>query len=264
LSIKTIDDVYFDPSDKGTAIQLSSDKLTINATGIGVARLNTPLIQKGKVYFEMLANAPNAAFGVTRKTDTLNANFWTSPTSLYYGGDGRIWGGGILLSSSVPTYTTGDIISLLLDYDNMRFVFLKNNSLVFERSILTDDLLFDYYGTLGCYSTSTSATIRLKRDDMSYYVRGYKPYYYNEDKMVIKNRTTNQIYSLDNKTLIHLPSASDKNMNSYGIEAGQEIRLDEPFDKIKLIKDTSSALGEGKTFTHTIDLSEWTARKILL
>lgn len=51
-------------------------------------------------------------------------------------------------------------------------------------------------------------------------------------RMVLKNPTTNQHYSLAEKTLIPLPDASDKNMILHGIEASKEIQLDESFDKI--------------------------------
>lgn len=67
---------------------------------------------------------------------------------------------------------------------------------------------------------------------------------YNEiiyvTKMSIKNPTTQQCYSLDNKTLIHLPDSSNKNMILHGIEAGKEIRLDEPFDKVNYISELSN------------------------
>lgn len=51
-------------------------------------------------------------------------------------------------------------------------------------------------------------------------------------KMAVKNPITEEVYSLDNKTLIHLPSSSDKNMISHGIEAGKIIQLDVDFNKI--------------------------------
>ena len=50
-------------------------------------------------------------------------------------------------------------------------------------------------------------------------------------KMAVKNSTTQEVYSLDNKTLIHLPDPSDKNMILYGLDVGKEVKLDEPFTK---------------------------------
>lgn len=87
-------------------------------------------------------------------------------------------------------------------------------------------------------------------------------YYYR--RMSVKNPIDSRGYSFDTKTLIHLPSLSNQNMLLHGVKLRKEIQLDAPFDKMKLVKDTSVVLGEGKTFTHTIDLSEIKAKKIIL
>lgn len=82
--------------------------------------------------------------------------------------------------------------------------------------------------------------------------------------LALKNIATNKHYSLDNKTLIHLPSSSDKNMILHGIASGKEIKLDEVFDKMKYVKDTSEVLGSGKKFTHVVDVSNTKINKITL
>lgn len=87
---------------------------------------------------------------------------------------------------------------------------------------------------------------------------------FEDTKLAIKNQLTSKAYSLDNKTLIHLPSSSDKNMILHGIESGKEIKLDEDFDKMKYIKDTSEVLGEGKIFTHALDMNNTKVNKIIL
>ena len=56
-------------------------------------------------------------------------------------------------------------------------------------------------------------------------------------KMALKNPTTNQHYSLSEKTLVPIPNSSPENIILHGIEAGKEIKLDEPFDKITTIVD---------------------------
>ncbi len=56
-------------------------------------------------------------------------------------------------------------------------------------------------------------------------------------KMALKNPSTNLYYSFAEKTLIPLPDSSPENMILHGIEAGKEIKLDEPFDKITTIVD---------------------------
>lgn len=70
-------------------------------------------------------------------------------------------------------------------------------------------------------------------------------------KSIIENNSS--FYSLDNKTLTHLPSSSDKNMILHGIESGKEIKLDEDFDKMVYVQDNSEVLGEGNVFTHTLN-----------
>lgn len=86
----------------------------------------------------------------------------------------------------------------------------------------------------------------------------------SEKRMSIKNPTTQKHYSLDNQTLIHLPSSSSKNMILHGIESGKEIKLDEDFDKMKYVKDTSEVLGSGKKFTHVVDSSNVKINKLIL
>lgn len=83
-------------------------------------------------------------------------------------------------------------------------------------------------------------------------------------RAIIRNPSNSKIYSLDNKTLINLPSASQNNMILHGIEIGKEIKLDEAFDKIKYVQDTNEVLGEGKTFIHTVDMSNIKINKIIL
>lgn len=73
-------------------------------------------------------------------------------------------------------------------------------------------------------------------------------------RLAIKKPTTNQLYSLAEKTLIPLPDSSSKNMISHGIEAGKEIRLDEEFDKFKFINYKEENLdGDYRLFTVKVD-----------
>lgn len=83
-------------------------------------------------------------------------------------------------------------------------------------------------------------------------------------KMIVKNSTTNQYYSLAEKTLVQLPSLSPKNMILHGLEAGKEVQLDVPFNKMKFVQDTSEVLGEGKVFTHDIDVGKIMVKKLIL
>lgn len=69
--------------------------------------------------------------------------------------------------------------------------------------------------------------------------------------IALKNPTTNRNYSLSDKTLIHLPNDSDKNMILFGIKQGEEIALNVPFDKQNYVNDAPV----GKVFTQGIESS---------
>ncbi|WP_107951041.1 LamG-like jellyroll fold domain-containing protein [Lysinibacillus parviboronicapiens] len=75
---------------------------------------------------------------------------------------------------------------------------------------------------------------------------------FSDDKLAIKNPTTNEHYSLSDNTLIHLPDNSTKNMILHGIEQGKEIQLDVPFDKNLYPNDSPVATTKGKVFTQDI------------
>ncbi|MFJ7982414.1 hypothetical protein ACIQ1D_19310 [Lysinibacillus xylanilyticus] len=73
-------------------------------------------------------------------------------------------------------------------------------------------------------------------------------------RLAIQDPIKNQYYSLSEKTLIHLPDTSDKNMILHGIEQGKEIQLDVPFDKVKFVPYESEDIGNGyKTFSIKVD-----------
>lgn len=72
-----------------------------------------------------------------------------------------------------------------------------------------------------------------------------------EKKVAVENPITLKAYSLSEKTLVHLPSSSSKNIVSHGIEQGKEIQLDVPFTKHNYVNE----LSVGKVFTQTIGSS---------
>lgn len=62
--------------------------------------------------------------------------------------------------------------------------------------------------------------------------RELKIYKKQTKRLAIKNPTENKIYSLVEKTIVVLPNNSDETITKYGIEVGEEIRLDEDFDNV--------------------------------
>lgn len=80
-------------------------------------------------------------------------------------------------------------------------------------------------------------------------------------KLALKNQKTSQHYSLAEKTLIPLPNASNEAISKHGIEAGKEIKLDEAFDKMRYIPDSTEELGVGKLFSYSIETANIEAVK---
>lgn len=104
---------------------------------------------------------------------------------------------------------------------------------------------FNYYKKYRLFFTSNNGQIFIGIGELKMFEA------IPEKRVALKNPTTNQNYSLADKTLIHLPSTSDKNMISYGIEQGKEIQLDVPFTKHIYVNDTPS----GRHFTQQINNS---------
>lgn len=62
----------------------------------------------------------------------------------------------------------------------------------------------------------------------------------------------NNIYSLSDKTLIHLPDNTNESIIEHGVEQGRYIQLDTPFTKHRYFNDTPVTSVNGKVFTHDI------------
>jgi len=73
-----------------------------------------------------------------------------------------------------------------------------------------------------------------------------------EKKLTIKSASTDELYSLSDNTLIHLPDNTTESIIEYGLEQGKYIQLDVPFDKHKYFNDTPVDGASGKVFTHDI------------
>lgn len=84
---------------------------------------------------------------------------------------------------------------------------------------------------------------------------------YSIKRIAIKNPTTNEYYSLSDKTLIPFPDPSTNNMILHGIEKNKEISLDEPFTKVKYPSYSNEILGNGKVFSSTIQ-TQFTIKNI--
>lgn len=159
--------------------------------------------------------------------------------------------------------SVGDRIGVLLDLSKdigLVYCSLNGEYYVKERPILTNvnsNIINSIkVGLVGNGSTAGTGTYRLiyepndfkENIDNIIDLAKYKTVYSFDGnnrlyirRLALKNPTTNQHYSLAEKTLIALSNASDENMILHGIKAGKEIQLDEAFDKIQYINELSTA-----------------------
>lgn len=264
--------VTLNPNDLGGTMSLSNGNLTVTSTaGTNGAVRASHGKTKGKWYWEVkLDNSINAfIIGVSNKNYPITSTVYTGTTgdALYLRGynlsNGRVMPEN---GANGTTLALGDVMGVALDLDNGTLEFYKNGiSLGVSHSNLGS--LGEVFPIFKDINTSSKiVTFNFGNTPFAYPMpTGYLAYANNSiTTMSIKNPTTLKHYSLDNKTLIHLPSSSDKNMILHGVESGKEIKLDEDFDKMKYVKDTNEVLGNGKTFTHALDMSNTKINKIIL
>lgn len=251
----TINKVIWNIDDTDTGLTITKD-LSISFTGPNTyrgARANLGR-NSGKWYFEVyiqgLSSSTNA-IGVATRTQVLtgfdNASGFTAT---------RAYGNNASKLSPLTTgygviYTAGDTIGVALDLDNKTIEFSKNGiSQGVAFTNLEDETWFPYIvGT----NTDFKITANFGATPFTYPVpTDFEPYVGKTlISLILKNNNT--YYSLSDKTLIHLPNNSTKNMQLYGIEQGKEVQLDVPFDKMNYVYDKKEILGSGIIYSNTIE-----------
>lgn len=124
------------PLDKNVSVTVSDGNLSATAAGTNQGLRSTTGVSSGKWYFEGKLSTISGAAPMFGITDSAWANdyFSSSGNSAGYGADGSLYfTGGFTGGSGTPaTYTTGDIIGVAFDLDNLLLTFYKNN--VVQRS----------------------------------------------------------------------------------------------------------------------------------
>lgn len=201
----------------------------------------------GKHYFEFIINTySQIVIGISQSITTA-----TKPSDnqirAMYGYDGNK----IYPRSAYGTsYNATNTIGIAIDMDKGEISFTKDGvdlGVAFNNLKELDKIkLYMSTSTTGGNETLTIVDDikKMKHPDVA------KKFLY-DNGLILQNSLTNKYYSLSDKTLIHPPNASNRNMLSYGIEQGKEIQLDVPFTKHIYVNDTPV----GKVFTQGIESS---------
>lgn len=146
-------------------------------------------------------------------------------------------------------------ISIYIDGAEEQYTEIMNGvvwqCLVYEKTGLENK---EHYVKIKGLSTQAGATFYLDAIDIDSNgeIKSYKEIKPLR-KMIIKNPTTDNYYSLSDNTLIHLPNSTSESIIEHGIEQGKYIQLDTPFTKHRYFNDTPVAnVNSGKVFTHDV------------
>jgi len=232
-----------------TGVTLSQENLEVTVQShLYTAKTNIGR-DNGKYYFELenLSDTTSLLVGIVNSSASLTTRDYTSANiKMYFSFNGNKYPESITYGDP---FVKGDIIGVFLDIDNGMMEFYKNgvSQGVSHNDISTMGTIFP---SIKSGSTGASATARANFGDVNFkYIPKNLPsdtLAYNgrallKKNMILKNPTTNQHYSLAEKTLVPLPDTSLKNMILHGIEAGKEIRLDEDFNKIRKITNNEDS-----------------------
>ncbi|MGN4125840.1 discoidin domain-containing protein [Lysinibacillus sphaericus] len=202
---------------------------------------NTLIEYKGAFTHENVTGAYNSTTSFNPKISTDGEiHFYFKGTSLR------------ILSPNHPTIRTPKTSIFIDDVEFEIKCNLGNDYAVisFEKTGLEDKLhkVVIKNFTLNSGTTSIYAPFGLDAIDINDNGELRLPYM----RLIVKNPTTNQHYSLADNTLIPLPDSSTKNMILHGIEQGKEIQLDLPFDKHRHFNENPVANVSGKVFMQDI------------
>jgi hypothetical protein len=119
----------WNPSDKNANITLTNGNRTATGTGAAGYQSARGTISKsaGKWYFEtVFTTGPyDSGVGVATASQSLTTWIGSGVASVAYYADGSVYSNGKL--ATVATFTTGDVIGVLLDLDAATVTFRKNN-----------------------------------------------------------------------------------------------------------------------------------------
>ncbi|AJK88693.1 MULTISPECIES: SPRY domain-containing protein [Lysinibacillus] len=243
----------WDRISKGASCIISEDGLSVSSISHINSVRATEGASDGKWYWEIVLNTAGAPLiGIIGSNASLLSSSLSNSDVRYYYTNGQKWNP---KSTYGASYTTGDIVSVLLNLDMGTIEFWKNGV---SQGVAFTDLksMGEVFPAIsdGGSAIGGSYTTNFGGSDFTYRLPdGYSPYIYGKTKrMTIKNPTIDKLYSLSDNTLIHLPDNTTESIIEHGVEQGKIIQLDVPFDKHRYFNNTPVDGTSGKVFTHDI------------
>lgn len=260
--------VKWSDTDKTSVFNLSSDKLTVSGTSSSVRnmmRANTSK-SKGKRYWEVKINSASGSafgFGVANKDLSLSAGATDTKLRIY-------WATGVKYPTNVAygaSFTTGDVISILLDLDNGTLEFWKNG--VSQGVAFTDIALLgnDIFPLIRLFTATIDITTNFGETDFVYTMpQGFTAYgWVDVNKILILsgNETITSVKRDDgNKTIVEIPALLEQNFINHGMDKSTELDLSAEMTNKIFVEQSSTSLGNGKVFRKSIDTTKTPIKKM--
>lgn len=98
-------------------------------------------------------------------------------------------------------------------------------------------------------------------DELEIYTEVIYPY----DNQVLLSKEANKVFSIKETKIVEPDNQNEQTFIRHGIDANyHDVAASTIYNGLTNIVTQSHSLGEGKTFTHNIDLNKWRGRKIVL
>jgi hypothetical protein len=138
------------PLNKPSTSTITNGNLDVTHTNVGGEQPATIAISSGKWYWEATPSSNLAAYGIILDTVVPSANSFASGYH-YYGGTGLFYtaASGVAYGA---TFTSGNVIGVALDLDNLQITFYKDNVSQGTKSISAGT----YYPDMGAAGTNTT------------------------------------------------------------------------------------------------------------
>ncbi|WP_144787026.1 SPRY domain-containing protein [Lysinibacillus fusiformis] len=243
--------ITWDRLNKGASCIISADGLNTSSLNHINSVRATEGVSDGKWYWEIRVNTAGAPLiGVIGSNAFLLSSSLSNSDVRYYFTNGQKWNP---RSEYGAPYTTGDLISVLLDLDLGTIEFMKNGV---SQGVAFTDLksMGEVFPAISDGGSAIGGSYTANFGDSNFVYKmpdGYSQYGKTK-RMTIKNPTTDELHSLSDNTLIHLPDNTTESIIEHGVEQGKFIQLDVPFDKHRYFNDTPVNGTSGKVFTHDV------------
>jgi len=255
--------ITWDTVNKGTNVtSFSNNNLTVSlVNAFGSARATAGKVS-GKWYWEVKVDINNAPMiGIVSKSGDLNANLATTTEArLYYGSNGTIYPSGVNYGGS---YGAGSIIGLALDLDVGTLTYYVNGV---SKGVAFNNIssLGEVFPVVSSGSSSGGGTFTANFGATAFahpIPNDYAPYSGDNNRYLL---SSSKVFSSKNEKIIEIDNQQENSFINYGLRGYESISTSTIYNGVTNVVTQSQPLGNGKTFTHTIDLDKWRGKKIIL